>query len=181
MSNKLTFVVGAFVSARGPTAPRNRQGRHADNVARGGGVSSPARVACSVASVAGVFAVVAPAPTPSLHWCHRCCCAGIFANRRRRHCRCPLPPSNAAVHQRRHPPPPQSKVISLSPSPRRSPMPPSNADTLPPPSNAPTTTSTTAVELTVVQQQHHHQRTNGSTNVKTFKSVNANALKHLLA
>jgi hypothetical protein len=41
---------------------------------------------------------------------------------------------------------------------------------------ATTATATTVVELTVVhcgrkrQQQHHHQRTNGSTNVKTFTS-----------
>jgi hypothetical protein len=39
-----------------------------------------------------------------------------------------------------------------------------------------TATATTVVKLTVVhyqrkrQQQHHHQRTNGSTNVKTFTS-----------
>jgi hypothetical protein len=41
---------------------------------------------------------------------------------------------------------------------------------------ATTATATTVVKLTIIysqrkrQQQHHHQRTNGSTNVKTFTS-----------
>ena len=72
-------------------------------------------VACRVASVAGIFAVFAPAPTPSSHWCRHRYCASIFANRRHCHCRRPLPPSNAAVNRRSHPPPPQSNYISLSP------------------------------------------------------------------
>jgi hypothetical protein len=58
---------------------------------------------------------LAPAPTPLSHWCRHRYCASIFANRRHRHCRRPLPPSNAAVNRRSHPPPPQSNYISLSP------------------------------------------------------------------
>jgi len=47
-------------------------------------------VACRISSVAGVFAIAAPAPTPSSHWHRRRCRASIFANRRRRHCRRPV-------------------------------------------------------------------------------------------
>ncbi len=104
-------------------------------------------VACRVASFAGIFAIVAPAPMPLSHWRRRRCCASIFANRRRRLPPLPLsmPPSNAAVNPGRYPPPPQSNYISLSPSPHRSPLPPSNAATLPLPSNVPATTTPSAV------------------------------------
>jgi hypothetical protein len=44
-------------------------------------------VACHVISVAGIFAVVAPAPTPSLHWHHLRFCA-FFGNQKCQHNDC---------------------------------------------------------------------------------------------
>ena len=39
---------------------------------------------------------------PSSHWCRHRYCASIFANRRHRHCRHPLPPSNEKKRQHPH-------------------------------------------------------------------------------
>ncbi len=95
--------------------------------------------ACHIASVAGIFAIIAPKPMPSLHCCNCCCYTAIFANRCRRHCCCPLPlpPANAAVNHHHHPPPLQLNAMSLLPLPCRSQLPPLNAAMLQPPSNAP--------------------------------------------
>ena len=46
-------------------------------------------VACRIASVAGIFVIIALVSTPLLHWRRRHCCAIIFANRRHRDCRHP--------------------------------------------------------------------------------------------
>ncbi len=63
-------------------------------------------VACHVASVAGIFAIVALAQMPSLHWhcCH--CCAGIFAKPL-----LPLPMSIAAIKCRHQSPLPTATSI----------------------------------------------------------------------
>ena len=107
--------------------------------------------------------VVAPAPTPSSHWCRHRYCASIFANRRHRHCRRPLPPSNAAVNRRSHPPPPQSNYISLSPSPPRIPLPNCRRRTLPrchrhrtSPPPPPPLPSPAAVPPGRHRRHHHH-------------------------
>jgi len=100
-------------------------------------------VACRIASFAGVFATVVPAPMPSSNWCPRHCCASIFANHRRRppQLQSSMPPSNAAVNRGHHPPPPQSNYISLYPPRppppplrrRRPPLPPAATAAGPPP------------------------------------------------